>query len=291
MSVRRGSCGRHAWRAFMELLGRIAQDDLGAYAAALSYNFLFALFPLVLFVTGLMGLMHVERLERLVGGPAAVLLPSSVRSLILEAVDETSRRGTPAVLSVGGIGFLWGMSGAFRQIIDAVNHVFRLGPPYRRRWWQTYGLSVVMGLFAGMLLVAAGVASLAGVRIVAWAARIVAGVREAPVWVDAVRWAVVIVLMDVLLAALYAIAPDRPRRFRPVTGGTVVAVSLWLLLSWAFSAYVTHDAAYARIYGALAGVISALLYLYLVGFVILLGAEVDAVAESRRRDGRGKPPW
>lgn len=289
MTHRPRASGVCRWSA--ALLRRIAQDDLGAYAAALAYNFLFALFPLVLFATGLLSMVHVARVERLLAGPAAVLLPPSVRSLIVAAVGETSRHGTPAVLSVGGIGFLWGMSGAFRQIIDAMNHVFRLGPPFRRRWWQTYGLSVVMGLFAGILLVAAGVVSLAGARAAAWMARSVWGVHAAPTWVEVVRWAVVLALMDVLLAAVYAVAPDRPRRFRPVTGGTAVALGAWLLLSWAFSDYVTRYAVYARIYGALAGVISALLYLYLVGFVILLGAEVDALVEAGRRSGGGPPPW
>ncbi|MCL8207677.1 MAG: YihY/virulence factor BrkB family protein [Actinomycetia bacterium] len=282
--------GVTGFRRSVALLRRIAQDDLGAYAAALGYNFLFALFPLVLFVTGLLGLLHVERVERFLGGPAAVLLPPSVRTLILAAVAETTARGSPAVLSVGGIGFLWGMSGAFRQLIDAMNHVFRLGPPFRRRWWNTYALSLAMGLVAGLTLVVAGVATLAGSSAAAVAARALWGIKAAPLWVDVVRWVVVVGLMDVVLAGVYAVAPDRPRPFRPVTAGTVVALGAWLLLSWAFSAYVTRYAVYARVYGAVGGVISALLYLYLVGFVILLGAEVDAVWEEARPPGGEGPP-
>ncbi|MGE4006922.1 YihY/virulence factor BrkB family protein, partial [Pseudonocardia sp.] len=100
-----------------------------------------------------------------------------------------------------------------------------------------------------------------------------------------VRWVLLVALVVVALAVVYRVAPDRDApRFRWVSVGAVVATVLWVVGSVVFSLYVDNFGSYNKTYGALAGVIVLLLWLYLTGYIVLLGAEVNA--ESERQTAR-----
>jgi len=102
-------------------------------------------------------------------------------------------------------------------------------------------------------------------------------------WViEAVRWLLLAVLVMVALAVLYRVAPDRDApRFRWVSAGAVAATVLWLIASAAFSLYVTFFGNYTKTYGAFAGVVLMMLWLWLTSYAILLGAEINAESEEQ----------
>jgi membrane protein len=102
-------------------------------------------------------------------------------------------------------------------------------------------------------------------------------------WViEAVRWLLLAALVMLALAVLYRVAPDRDApRFRWVSAGAVTATVLWLVASAAFSLYVTFLGSYARTYGAFAGVVLMMLWLWLTSYAILLGAEINAESEEQ----------
>lgn len=277
-----------------ELFFRFGRDDVFAYAAALAYNFLFALFPLLLFLSALLAFLHAPtNLATVVKGPIAQLIPASVIALVSGTWRELVRSRHPTLLSLGVMGFLWGMSGAFRQLIDALNHAYEFPFPRHRPWWRVYALSLVAGLGVGLmiavviLLVVVGGPLLHTVAWLAFRARLGPGV----LWL---RWIGFVALVWCSLSILYAILPDRPLPLRLVNPGTLVALAIWLLVSWLFSLYVDRFNTYDRVYGSLGAVILLLLYLYFAGLAILIGAEINAMWDhghwpqlkgGSRRDG------
>jgi membrane protein len=95
-----------------------------------------------------------------------------------------------------------------------------------------------------------------------------------------VRWIVALALMNLLLSVFYFLAPNRRSRWRWTSPGTVVATLMWALVSLVFSLYTSMFGSFATTYGAFAGVAILIFWLFLSGYAILIGAEVDAVLES-----------
>jgi membrane protein len=99
---------------------------------------------------------------------------------------------------------------------------------------------------------------------------------------EAIRWTLLLIAMSVMLAVLYRIAPDRRApKFRWVSVGALVATVIWLLASFGFSIYVENFGSYGETYGALAGVVVLLLWLWITMFVVLFGAEINAESEHQ----------
>lgn len=274
----------YRWSAVARhLFTRITKSDMTAYAAALAYNLLFALFPLGLFLTALLGFLHLPPLSQSLGRLALPVLPPTVVRFMGDVLEQAQRHKNPAVLSLGIVGFLWGMSGAFRQMIDAVNHAYRY-PTLRRRPWQTYLLSIGLGLFVGTLMIVALIVSISGTHLVAWLLIRLTGVRLPALATAAIRWSSLFVIIWSILAVVFAVTPDRPRPFRWFTPGSLLALVVWLLVSWGFSFYTAHFHTYNQMYGSLGIVILLMLYLYLVSLSLLLGVELNATLED------GTPP-
>lgn len=265
-----------------ELARRIGRDDISSYAAALSYNFVFALFPLLLFVTALLAFFHWATPTQLLSGPVATVIPPIVVSLVTKVLVTIAHQRNSTALSLGILGFIWAMSGAFRQIIDAINHAYEYRPPYRRKFWQVYALSIGLGTSIGLVIVAAMALSILGENVLSGVLRAWLHWQPGALLVDVVRWIALLAMMITILAILYAIAPDQPKRFRLVTPGSLVALLAWIFLAIGFSFYSAHFSHYNQVYGTLGSIILLLLYLYLLGFVILLGAEVNALWEIQK---------
>lgn len=260
-----------------ELFFRFGRDDVFAYAAALAYNFLFALFPLLLFLSALLAFLHAPaNLATLVRGPIAQLVPPSVISLVSGTWRGLVRTRHPTLLSLGALGFLWGMSGAFRQLIDALNHAYEFPFPRHRPFWRMYGLSLAAGLGVGLMIAIVLMLVVLGgplLHTVAWLA-FGARLGQAAIWI---RWLAFVALAWFSLSILYAVLPDRPLPLRVVNPGTLVALAIWFAVSWLFSLYVERFNTYDRVYGGLGAVILLLLYLYFAGLAILVGAEINAM--------------
>ncbi len=261
---------------------RVAQDDMPSYAAALAYKFLFALFPLVLFLTALLGFMRLPGSIGQVTRPLDALVPPAVLDLLQKSIVQAVHHENPTILSLGIAGFVWGMSGAFLGLMDAFNHAYELPYPYHRTVWQRYGLSLGTGIIVGLLFIAVLVIGTGGteathwvlVHLIHWSA----GARASA----AVRWVLMLVLLVVSLDILYTVLPDLRLRFVILRPGTVLATAVFLVMSSLFSLYTSHFNTYNKMYGSLGTVILLLLYLYFFALAILLGAELNAMTEHHR---------
>lgn len=269
--------------AVRRFAARLSEAEVGVHAAALAYSFLFSLVPLVLLLAALLGELHLPGPGRLLAtGPGAMLAPG-VRGLLRQSVQSLLRRPNATALSLGALGYVWGMSGALRQLLGAVRRAYDGPAAAMPPWWWTYAWSLVLSASVGLLLIAEVALTLAGRALLA--SLLSAGGGAAPALVvEAVRWGGMLVLFVVLVAALYRLAPGRSGRVWP---GALTALAAWLVASWALNQYVTRLAPTGLVFGTLGTVVLLLLYLYVVAIAVLLGAHLNAfLGEGGAGSGR-----
>jgi membrane protein len=266
-------------------------DEVTDRAAALAYYFVFALFPTLLFLTALIGMFPLPGLMDRLLGYSDTALPPDAASMLRKTLAEIQRGAHGGLLSVGALAALWASSSGMDSMIAALNHAYDIKD--RRPWWRrrliALGLTIGFAVFilAGLVLLVFG-AQIGGVV----AARLGLGHVFTTAW-NVVSIVVVVGCVLFGLALLYYLAPDAAQRWRWVTPGSAVALVLWLGLSLGLRFYVAHFANYSATYGSIGGVILLILWLYLTGIVLLLGAEINAEIEhaaAERGEATAKAP-
>jgi membrane protein len=264
------------------------EDAVLDRAAALSYYFLFALFPTLLFLTTLLGMLPVPDLMDRLMGYAAQLLPDDAASLLRKTLAEVIRGATPSLLSVGVLTALWAAANGMASIITALNAAWGVEDP--RPWWKRRLLAV--GLTVGLSLFVPGALVLLvfGERIGQAVARALGlGSLFALGW-SILSWPAVILSVLLGIVMVYYWAPAVDRRFRWVTPGSAFALIAWLAVSYGLKLYVQHLGNYNATYGPIGGVILLLLWLYVSGLVLLVGAEIDSEIEAAMREREAGRP-
>lgn len=269
------------WHRGQRFFSAVAAHDLGAYAAALAYNFLFALPPLALFLAALLGFWHLPAdPQQWLKGPWQVLLPPPLTRFLDRWGETLIAHRHPALLSLGGLGFVWGTSGAFRQLIDALNHIEGISPA-RRSLVATYALSLAAGALFGLLLAAA-------VALAWWEEVALAPTHPRWIWILGWRWVLLLTTIWGLLTLAYRYLPDTPQPVHAWSRGTVVAVAGWLAGTWGLSRYAQWSRGLSAVYGGLTTLVLLMLYFYLTALVILFGAEVNRWYRERSKPNPGQ---
>lgn len=254
-------------------------DQVPLLAAGVAFYSFLALFPAMIAAVMLYGLVRDPSDVREQIDELSATLPSDAASLLttqLEALTTTSSGSLGLGLIISLVLALWSASGGVGNVMTAVNLAYdeeeTRGFVKRKllALGLTLGAIVFVVVAVGMVAVAPAVLdNLVGAGPLRWA-------------LEAARWVGLLVAMSVALGILYKLAPDRDApKFRWVSIGSVVATVLWLVASLGFSLYVDNFGSYNKTYGALAGVVVLLLWLWLTMYVVLLGAEVNAEAEQQ----------
>jgi membrane protein len=260
-------------------------------AAALSYYFIFALFPAFLFVMALVAFVPVPHLMGRLMMYIPTVLPPDAASVVTKTVWEVVRGGGQGLLSVGAVLALWSASSAMVSVMDALNVAYEVQDS--RPWWKRRLTAIVLTVVFSVFLLVGLVLMMFGPIIGQFIARPF-GLSEVAVTVwNVVSVPIALLLVMTGIALVYYLAPDVEQDWRWVTPGAVLAVTLWVLMSLGLRFYATHFANYNKTYGSIGGIILLLLWLYLTGVVLLLGAEVNSEIEqaaARRGEPTAKAP-
>jgi len=270
-----------------ELLKRtvkdFSNDDMTTYASALAYRAIFSLFPFLLFLIAMLGMLDLNEFFTWLREQISVILPPDALELVNPVIDQLQNQES-GLLSMGILLALWSASVGVRSLMNAMNKAYDVEEG--RPTWKLMLLAVVYTIGLALILLAVAGLMIVGPQVMEWVADQV-GLKEIVVTLWAwLRWPVVVILMMLVVAVLYYVTPDVEQSFRFITPGSVVAVIVWIAASVAFGIYVQNFGNYDATYGSIGAVIVLLLYFYISAAVLLFGAEMNAVIEHASVDGK-----
>jgi membrane protein len=281
---------RHWWPVLKRTVGEFKDDNLTDWAAALTYYSVLAIFPALIVLVSILGLVGesatqplIDNLGTVAPGPAKEIFTNAIKNL-------QGDQGAAGVLFVVGLlGALWSASGYVAAFMRASNAIYDMDEG--RPIWKTLPLRVGLTI---VLLVLLALTTIAVVLTGGLAEKVGdllgLGSTAVTVW-NIAKWPVLLVVVSFMFALLYWAAPNvKHPGFRWISPGGVLAVIGWLIASGAFALYVANFSSYNKTYGALGGVIVFLVWLWISNIVILLGAEFNAEVERQRAIENGMRP-
>ncbi len=271
-----------------ELLKRtvkeINEDDCLGLAAQLAYYFFLALFPAVLFLLALASFFPLTNFIDDAVRALRPIAPPNVLSFLEEQLRRLSNADSGGILTIGILGAIWSSSAAVVAIIGSLNRAYDIQEG--RPWWHVrltaIGLTIALAFFllVSFTLIVAGPA-------IAEQLASSFGLGAAFAWTWTIlQWPIAFLLVSTAIGLVYYFAPDAEQEWVWITPGAVVATVLWVLVSLAFKFYVANFANYNAMYGAVGAVIVLMLWFYLSGLAILVGAELNAEIEHASPHGK-----
>jgi len=260
------------------------EDNCLGMAAQLAYYFFFALFPALLMLIAIASYFPyhtlVNDLFKTLGGFA----PPEVLTIITDQLAKIAKGEQGGLFTLGMLTTIWSTSSAMTAIIDTLNAAYDIQEG--RPWWKVrltaLGLTMGVALF---ILLSFGLV-LAGPTLAENVAdRFYLGSAFEWTW-KILQWPVVFALVSSAFAIIYYFAPDAQQDWVWLTPGSICATTMWLLASLGFKYYVVNMTNYTETYGAIGGVMVLMLWFYITGVVILLGAEMNAEIEHSSPYGK-----
>jgi membrane protein len=278
------------WKALKRTVREFKEDNLTDWAAALTYYGVLAIFPALIVLVSVLGLVGESATQPLIDNLGTVA-PGPAKEIFTSAIENLQGdQGAAGVLFVVGLlGALWSASGYVAAFMRASNAIYDMeeGRPVWKTLPVRVGLTLVLLLLLALSTIAVvltgGLAEKVGDLIGL-------GDTAVTVW-NLAKWPVLLVVVSFMFALLYWAAPNvKQPGFRWVSPGGILAVVGWLIASAAFAFYVGNFGSYNKTYGALGGVVVFLVWLWISNIVILLGAEFNAELERGRAIEGGMRP-
>ena len=281
---------KRSWAAVLKgTLKEFKKDELTDRAAALTYYSILALFPALLALISLLGVVG-ESASQQVLDNIQKLAPGAARDVLTSAVQQMQgNAGLGSVMAIVGLLLaVWSASGYVAAFIRSANAVYDV--PEGRPVWKvlpvrvgvTVALMVMAVISAVIVVFTGGLARQVGNTL---------GVGDTALTVWSItKWPVLVVLVTIMIAILYWATPNaKVRGFRWITPGSFLALVIWMIASAGFALYVANFASYNKTYGTFAGVIIFLVWLWITNLAILLGLEFDAELARQRAVEGGHP--
>lgn len=263
-----------------KVIRRVKLDRVTDQSAQLSYYFFFAVFPLLLFLTALLGLFAEPGtfLHRAISNYVGAVLPHSASTFIESALSDISKGSSAGKLSLGLLAALWSGSSGMSAIIRSLNIAYEVKKS--RPWWKEKLISILLTVVVSVLVLAAMALVIYGGDLgQTLAGRFGLRAEFAQTWRMA-QWVLLLAFVLLAFSLVYYFGPNIDHEhWCWLMPGTVVGVGLWLMISFGFRYYVHYFSHYSVMYGSIGAIIILLLWFYLAGIAILVGGEVNSAVE------------
>jgi membrane protein len=281
----------YTWETLKRTVRELQDDNLTDWAAALTYYSVLAIFPGLIVLVAILGLVgqHPETTNALLDIVRDVGPDSAVDTFRgpIESVVK-SNGGAGALLGAGLVFAIWSASGYVGAFMRAINVIYEVeeGRPFWKRRPMQIAITIAMVLLLALVAISIVVT---GPLAEAIGNEVGLGDTALTIW-NIAKWPVIVAIVMGMFTVLYYVAPNvRQPSMRWVTPGGVLAVLLWLVASAGFAAYVANFGSYDMTYGSLGGVVVFLVWLWLSNLALLFGAEFDAELERSRQLAAGLP--
>jgi membrane protein len=268
------------WRGAYLMVRRFLNHNVSIQSAALAFYLLFTIFPLLIFLNSLLGLLHLDILSILEG--VFEFLPVSVVGFIRKYLSYVSRSPSVRMMLFGLFFSIYFPMRATNTLMRAVRTAYHLGPPRGafRHMLKTLLYTVLLIVTIVLTLTLLTVGNL----VLSYAIdHFGLPVGTARLW-ERLRFPAMALLMYFALYLLYAMTQDRRQPLRNVYPGVLAALLGWMIASLIYSFYVEHIAAYSMLYGSIGTAIGLLVWLYLTATVLIMGAEFNGTLISLRKE-------
>jgi len=266
------------------------EDDLTGRAAELAYYFFFSLFPALIATSALMGLAASSAKaisDRLLDYLGSVVPPVAFQ-MVLDTFNETARASSGGKLTLGLIVALWSASSGTSAIRDALYSIYKA--EHKQPYWKTTLQSMGLTIVISALVVLSLAVLLFGDVSAAYFSQLMSVPMLFTILTRILAWPIAFAILTVVFALVYSMAPNLIRReWRWISPGALIGIVLWLAVSGGLRIYLHFFNNYSVTYGSLSAVIVLLIWFYLSGLALLLGAEINKVIEAlaAERDAPG----
>jgi membrane protein len=264
-------------------------DNLTDWAAALTYYGVLALFPAIIALVSIIGLIGpsatqplLDNVSKLAPGPASDIISGAIKQV------ANSRGSAGFAFVLGLVLAIWSASGYVGAFARASNAIYEVGEG--RPFWKLRPMQLIVTTLMILLLAACAIAVVVTGPVAKQVGNVVgAGGAAVTAW-DIAKWPVIALVVSMMLSILYYAAPNvKQPSFKWITVGGVVALLIWLVASALFAIYVANFSSYNKTYGSLGGVVAFLVWLWVSNIAVLLGAELNAELERGRELEAGLP--
>ncbi|MDQ4040831.1 MAG: YihY/virulence factor BrkB family protein [Actinomycetota bacterium] len=277
------------WGVLKRTVREFRDDDLTDLAAALTYYGVLSLFPALIFLVSILGLVGQSATQPLLDN-LSELAPGAANDIVSDAVRQiAANQGAAGFAFVLGLAVaLWTASNYVGAFFRASNRIYEVeeGRPF----WKLRPIQIAITLVMILLLALCAIAVVLTGPLAREVGDVIgAGDAAVTAW-DIAKWPVIALVVITMFAILYWAAPNvKQPGFRWITPGGLLALFLWVAASAGFALYVANFGSYNKTYGSLAGVVVFLVWLWITNLAILLGAELNAEVERGRQLAAGVP--
>ncbi|RMG03192.1 MAG: YihY/virulence factor BrkB family protein [Acidobacteria bacterium] len=254
---------------------KASEDEISSHAAQIAFYFFFSIFPLILFLITLFGLLlkNSDELQLSLFARLRQVMPESAYGLIEKTLQEVTERSSGGKLTLGILAVLWSASAGFDSISSALNRIYNFQET--RSWWLIKLTSLSLTFIVGVLICIVFFVSFYGISFFS-------GGKLAS---DFVENSLILLALFFIFALVDNLCPNRGKKgWRWMSWGALFSISSWLLVSVGFDVYLKYFDTYARIYGSLGAVIILMIWFYLSAMMILIGAEINSIFEEGSKD-------
>ena len=271
--------GLTPWQLLKRVYREFDEDEVFTRSAALAYYFILALFPMIFFLTAVLGLFaRSHDLESGLQRYSSQFMPSQAYDLVHKTLREIAQNSSGRKLVLGLALAVWAGSGGVISIMDALDRCYHVCDS--RPWWKRRLRSIALTIAIAALVIIALVIVLYGGSIASFLGEHV-GLSAAAVttWRFA-QWPVALLFVMIAFALLYYWGTAVKQKWQWISPGSLVGVFVWIGASLLFRSYLQFFNTFSKTYGSLGAVIVLLLWLYITGLAILVGAEINSEIEN-----------
>jgi len=275
------------WKTFFkDLYKEIDEDGITNGAAALAYFLMLSIFPATIFLLSLLPYLPIPHLDQAIMDLLRQSMPPQAADMFMETVNSVLSTRREGLLSLGALGTIWAAMSGMKAVMDQLNVTYDVLDS--RPFWKTRAIALMLVGMLGVLIISAfGLIVFGGVL----QDKLAGAFGMNPVLLGAFvafRWGVILVMLLTAFSITYYFGPDVEQDFKFITPGAVLGTLILVGAALGFKVYVENFGSYEATYGSVGAVIIMLLWLYVMGNVILLGSEVNALFEHYARDGKNK---